>query len=74
MAFTVIIHLSGTDPFLAEMDELPDPQASTSSATTPGLETAKTLSLSSLNALAFCFPGTASVSSKLTPAMKTGPR
>jgi hypothetical protein len=43
MAFTVIIHLTGTDPFLAEMDELPDPKASFIVCTNPRARDGKNL-------------------------------
>jgi len=43
MAFTVIIHLTGTDPFLAEMDELPYSKASFIVCTNPRARAGKNL-------------------------------
>jgi hypothetical protein len=56
MAFTVIIHLSGTDPFLAEMDELPDPEASFIVCTNPRARDGKNLIFIEPECTRFMFP------------------
>jgi hypothetical protein len=56
MAFTVIIHLQGTDPFLAEMDELPDPKASFIVCTNPRARDGKNLVFIEPECTRFIFP------------------
>ena len=56
MAFTVIIHLTGSDPFLAEMDELPDPKASFIVCTNPRGRDGKNLIFIEPECTRFIFP------------------
>ena len=56
MAFTVIIHLTGTDPFLAEMDELPDIKASFIVCTNPRARDGKNLVFIEPECTRFMFP------------------
>ena len=56
MAFTVIIHLTGTDPFLAEMDELPDVKASFIVCTNPRARDGKNLVFIEPECTRFMFP------------------
>ncbi len=56
MAFTVIIHLTGTDPFLAEMDELPDVKASFIVCTNPRARDGKNLVFIEPECTRFLFP------------------
>ncbi len=56
MAFTVIIHLTGTDPFLAEMDELPDTKASFIICTNPRARDGKNLVFIEPECTRFMFP------------------
>ena len=56
MAFTVIIHLTGTDPFLAEMDELPDSKASFIVCTNPRARDGKNLVFIEPECTRFMFP------------------
>ena len=56
MAFTVIIHLTGTDPFLAEMDELPDAKASFIVCTNPRARDGKNLVFIEPECTRFMFP------------------
>ena len=56
MAFTVIIHLTGTDPFLAEMDELPDLKASFIVCTNPRARDGKNLIFIEPECTRFMFP------------------
>jgi hypothetical protein len=56
MAFTVIVHLTGTDPFLAEMEELPDPKASYILCTNPRARDGKNLVFIEPECIRFMFP------------------
>ena len=56
MAFTVIIHLTGTDPFLAEMDELPDIKGSFILCTNPRARDGKNLIFIEPECTRFMFP------------------
>ena len=56
MAFTVIIHLASTDPFLAEMDELPDLKASFIVCTNPRARDGKNLIFIEPECTRFMFP------------------
>jgi len=56
MAFTVILHLSGTDPILAEMEELPDPKASYVVCTNPRARDGKNLVFIEPECTRFLFP------------------
>ena len=56
MAFTVIIHLADTDPILADMDTLPDPQASHILCTNPRARDGKSLIFIDPECTRFLFP------------------
>ena len=56
MAFTVIIHLSGSDPFFAEMDDLPDPTAGYITCTNPRARDGKNLIFIEPECTRFLFP------------------
>ncbi len=56
MAFTVLIHLTGTDPFLAEMEELPDLKASFIVCTNPRARDGKNLIFIEPECTRFMFP------------------
>ena len=56
MAFTVIIHMSGSDPFLADIDELPDPQSSFVLCSNPRARDGKNLIFIDPDCTRFMFP------------------
>ncbi len=56
MAFTVIIHLTGTDPFLAEMDTMPDPTSGFIVCTNPRARDGKNLIFIEPECTRFMFP------------------
>jgi hypothetical protein len=56
MAFTVLLHLADSDPILAEMDELPDPQASYVLCSNPRARDGKNLLFIDPECTRFLFP------------------
>jgi len=56
MAFTVVLHLQGTDPIMAEMDGLPDPQSSYVLCTNPRARDGKNLVFIEPGCTRFMFP------------------
>ncbi len=56
MAFTVIIHLASTDPFLAEMDEIPDTKSAFIMCTNPRARDGKNLVFIEPECTRFMFP------------------
>jgi hypothetical protein len=56
MAFTVVMHLLGTDPFLAELDDLPDPNASYVLCANPRGRDGKNLVFIEAGCTRFMFP------------------
>ncbi len=56
MALTVIIHLTNMDPILAEMDALPDPEASYIVCSNPRARDGKHLSFIDPDCTRFMFP------------------
>ncbi len=56
MAFTVLIHLQGTDPIMAEMDALPDPHANYILCTNPRARDGKNLVYIEPGCTRFMFP------------------
>ena len=56
MSFTVLLHLQGTDPILAEMDELPDPHSSFVLCLSPRARDGKNLVFLEPTCTRFMFP------------------
>jgi hypothetical protein len=56
MAFTVVLHLLGTDPILAEVDELPDPHSSFVLCSNPRSRDGKNLPYVEPGCTRFMFP------------------
>jgi hypothetical protein len=56
MAFTVLLHLQGTDPIVAEMEELPDPQSSYVLCSNPRARDGKNLVFIEPGCTRFMFP------------------
>jgi hypothetical protein len=56
MAFTVVLHLLGTDPILAELDELPDPHSSFVLCSNPRARDGKNLPYIEAGCTRFMFP------------------
>ena len=56
MAFTVILHISNADPILADMEEMPDPQASYVLCTNARARDGKTLHYVDPEATRLMFP------------------
>ncbi len=56
MAFTVLLHLQGTDPILAEVDELPDPHSSFVLCANPRARDGKNLVFIEPGCTRFIFP------------------
>lgn len=56
MARTVIIHMMNEDPLVAEMDELPGPNATTIAVTSPRMLDGKGAQFITPGAITFYFP------------------
>lgn len=56
MAYTVIMHIANEDPFVAEMETLPDPSASCVVLTNPRKRDGKPLHYVDREATTFYFP------------------
>jgi hypothetical protein len=56
MAFTVLLHLQGTDPIVAEMEELPDPKSSYVLCSNPRARDGKNLVFIEPGCTRFMFP------------------
>ena len=55
MAYTVIIHLQNEDPVVAEMEELPDPQAASFTCVNPRRRDGKSLAYLDESCTSFIF-------------------
>ena len=56
MAFTVLLHLQGQDPIMAEMEDLPDPQSSYVLCSNPRARDGKNLVFIEPDCTRFMFP------------------
>ncbi|MCR4408098.1 MAG: hypothetical protein NUW24_14465 [Anaerolineae bacterium] len=56
MPHTVIVHIENADPFVADVDELPDPKDQFFTCTNPRLRDGKPLHYVTEEALSFIFP------------------